>query len=53
MGKRNKQKEENTVAPGIDPDESYGEKASKSDIKKDETTTVTRLTYDEYDPSEK
>ncbi|WP_176555714.1 hypothetical protein [Virgibacillus ndiopensis] len=40
------------VAPGIDPDNSYGEDATKPEIEKGEATTVTRLIYDEYDPSE-
>lgn len=39
------------VAPGIDEEDSYGEPATKSEIAKGESTTVTRLIYDEYDPS--
>ncbi len=49
--KRNLPTEHIPVAPGMDPESSYGEKATKSEIKKGESTTVTRLTYDEYDPS--
>ncbi|MBW8351950.1 hypothetical protein K0H71_21340 [Bacillus sp. IITD106] len=41
------------VAPGIDTEDSYGEEATQSDIDKGDYTTVTRLIYDEYDPSEK
>lgn len=40
------------TAAGIDPDASYGVNATKSDIKKGESTKVTRLVYDEYDPSD-
>lgn len=41
------------VAPGIDPDDAYGEKATQEDINRGESTIVTRLVYDEYDPSKK
>ncbi|WP_205317617.1 hypothetical protein [Oceanobacillus zhaokaii] len=53
MDKREKKllAEDPTVAPGINPEDSYGEKATKSEIEKGESTSVTRLTYDEYDPS--
>lgn len=40
------------VAPGIDEEDSYGTPATKSEIEKGEYTSVTRLVYDEYDPSE-
>lgn len=52
---KNRKKKEKTankrVAPGIDPEDSYGEKATQTEIKKGEYTTVTRLVYDEYDAS--
>ncbi|SET68130.1 hypothetical protein SAMN05216389_12046 [Oceanobacillus limi] len=41
------------VAPGIDPEDSYGEDATKAEIEHGESTKVTRLTYDEYNPSDK
>ncbi|WP_188456421.1 hypothetical protein [Virgibacillus oceani] len=51
--KRNERIADSIVAPGIDPEASYGDDATQSDIEKGDTTTVTRLIYDEYDPSEK
>lgn len=54
MDKRNTKKEssiDQKVAPGIDEEDSFGEDASKSDQDKGDTTQVTRLIYDEYDPS--
>lgn len=52
----NKKKKEHEVtnaqAPGIDPDDSFGEKANEKEIKSDESTRVTRLTYDEYEKSD-
>ncbi|MEN1967114.1 hypothetical protein WMZ97_03450 [Lentibacillus sp. N15] len=52
--KRNKQTEkyEDVVAPGMDEEDSFGEDATQSEIKRDESTKVTRMIYDEYDPSE-
>ncbi|WP_170287551.1 hypothetical protein [Aquibacillus halophilus] len=50
--KKKTEKVEPKVAPGIDPDESYGENATETDMNKDDSTTVTRLSYDEYDPSD-
>ncbi|MBS4197390.1 hypothetical protein [Lederbergia citri] len=41
------------IAPGIDTEDYYGEEATQSEIDKGDYTTVTRLIYDEYDPSEK
>ncbi|WP_196493870.1 hypothetical protein [Ornithinibacillus caprae] len=41
------------VAPGIDPEDSYGEDATNSEIEQGESTKVIRLINDEYDPSEK
>lgn len=43
----------NAAAVGIDPEASYGEKASQPEVKEGESTKVTRLVYDEYDPSNK
>lgn len=43
----------NAVAPGIDEEDAYGQKATKSEIENDESTTVTRMVYDEYDTSKK
>ncbi|SFA84896.1 hypothetical protein SAMN04488072_102300 [Lentibacillus halodurans] len=40
------------TAPGMDPEDAYGVQASETDIKKGESTKVTRLSYDEYEPSE-
>jgi len=44
---------DSAVAPGMDEEDAYGEKATESEIKNGESTTVTRMVYDEYDPSEK
>lgn len=40
-------------APGIDPMAAFGEDATAAEIEKGESTATTRLSYDEYDPSEK
>jgi len=55
MGKKKKKQDvlKNASAPGIDPDDSYGRAATQSEIEQGEYTKVTRLTNDEYDPSEK
>ena len=50
---KSKRRNEPKVAPGIDDEDSYGEEATQSEIDKGDYTTVTRLIYDEYDPSEK
>ncbi|HEX6593783.1 MAG TPA: hypothetical protein VF095_04250 [Bacillota bacterium] len=50
---RNRQTPKNAVAPGIDEEDAYGKKATSADIEKGESTTVTRLVYDEYDASKK
>ena len=50
---RGQRSDDPKVAPGVDPDDSYGENATQSDVNKGEYTTVTRLVYDEYDHSEK
>lgn len=44
--------EESKVAPTYDDEQSFGEDATQEDVKKGEATMVTRLVYDEYDPSE-
>lgn len=52
--RKNKQKIPDTaIAPGIDPEESYGKNATKSDIERGESTPVIRLVYDEYHTSGK
>ncbi|MBP1969137.1 hypothetical protein J2Z83_001240 [Virgibacillus natechei] len=51
--KKRTQPAESVVAPGMDPEDSYGERATKSDIRKKESTRVTRLLNDEYDPNDK
>lgn len=54
MQERNKNKErvsDKAAAPGIDPEDSYGKKATKEEIKSGDSTMVTRLMADEYDPS--
>ena len=50
--KRKDKVADNVVAPGIDPDDAYGENASPSQVKNGESTTVIRMTFDEYDSSE-
>jgi hypothetical protein len=50
--KRKEQDHDEVTAPGIDPDDSFGEKASEADIEKGEYTRVTRLKYEAYEPSE-
>ncbi|WP_192869530.1 hypothetical protein [Lentibacillus sediminis] len=42
-----------TAAPGIDEEDAFGEQATKAEKENGETTTVTRLVQDEYDPSGK
>lgn len=42
---------EATVAPGIDDEQGLEIKATPEDVKKGNTTKVTILSYDEYDPS--
>ncbi|MBS4198192.1 hypothetical protein KHA93_00775 [Bacillus sp. FJAT-49732] len=54
MEKDRRQKSDDPkIAPGIDTEDSYGEDATQANIDKGDYTTVTRLVYDEYDPSEK
>lgn len=52
MAKRREQREhEPTIAPGIDDDKELNQKANAEEIKQNETTEVTTLSYDEVDPS--
>lgn len=51
--KQKSQIEDSVVAPGVDPEDALDKKATQSEIESGESTTVTKLTYDEYDPSEK
>ncbi|GAA0429082.1 hypothetical protein GCM10008983_01760 [Lentibacillus halophilus] len=50
--RKKKQQDYDGVAPGIDPDDAFGQNASENDIKRGESTKVTRLIYDEYDPDQ-
>jgi hypothetical protein len=53
MKKRNpNQSVERKVAPTYDEEQSFGEDATDEDVKHGDATMVTRLVYDEYDPSE-
>ncbi|GAB3793226.1 hypothetical protein [Virgibacillus kimchii] len=47
--KKKEQEVTNAEAPGIDPDDSFGEKANEQEIKSGESTRVIRLTYDEHE----
>lgn len=40
-----------TVAPGMDDQEELNMRASKNEVKKGEYTKVTKLSYDEVNPS--
>jgi len=51
MDKKDEKREPEKVAPGLDEEDSFGKDASKVDKEKGETTRVTRMIYDEYDPS--
>ncbi|MBP3950432.1 hypothetical protein [Bacillus suaedae] len=39
------------VAPTIDEEDSYGQDATEEEIREGDSTTVTRLVFDEHDPS--
>lgn len=52
MAKKNEKKQQPTIATGIDDDEELNEKATPKEVKEDDATRVTRLSYDEVDPSE-
>ena len=49
--KPNYPSDESKVAPTYDEEQSYGEDATEDDVKHGDATMVTRLVYDEYDPS--
>ena len=52
--KRNNKIADSVLAPGMaHPEDAFVEEATQIDIEKEESTRVTRLAYDEYDPSEK
>lgn len=51
MLKKNKLKNEPTIAPGIDDYEELDQKASEEEVEKGEYTSVTTLSLDEADPS--
>ncbi len=44
--------EEPTVASGIDDDEELNQEATEEEVEEGEYTEVTRLVWDEYEPSE-
>lgn len=46
-----KRREDPTVAPGMDDHEELNQDASNEEIKKDDYTEVTTLSYDEVNPS--
>lgn len=50
--KRKQQGTTSFVAPGIDPNDAYGEEATKSEIEKGEATRTTRLTSIDYEVDE-
>jgi hypothetical protein len=51
--KKTKEKiDNNVVAPGIDETDAYGRDATEEEVAHGESIKVTRLVYDEYDPSE-
>jgi hypothetical protein len=43
--------EKRTTAPGIDEEDEFGEDATEDERRRGDSTKVTRLIYDEYDPS--
>ena len=49
--KREKRKQEPTVAPGLDDREELEQRASEDEIRAGEYTDVTSLSWDEVDPS--
>ncbi|WP_181362896.1 hypothetical protein [Sulfoacidibacillus thermotolerans] len=56
MEKKDHQKPKNQeldrLAPGLDGVEGLEEEASSEEIAKGDSTTVTKLVWDEYEPSE-
>lgn len=51
MKRKKEQQHKPTIAPGIDDDEELNQKATPEEIKENETTEITTLSYDEVDPS--
>ena len=49
--KREKRKQEPTVAPGMDDREELERRASEEEIREGDYTKVTTLSWDEADPS--
>lgn len=49
--KKRKNKQEPTIAVGMDTGEDLREDATMEEIEKGEYTQVTTFSYDEYDPS--
>jgi hypothetical protein len=52
MKKNRENKNEPTIAPGLDDQNELEQNATKNEIKKGESTSVYTLSYDEVDPSE-
>ncbi|WP_163538968.1 hypothetical protein [Gracilibacillus sp. YIM 98692] len=52
MDKKRRALTEKNVAPTVNEEDSYGEDATNDEVRKGESTKVTRLVYDEYDASE-
>ncbi|WP_200894729.1 hypothetical protein [Bacillus alveayuensis] len=48
---KKREKQEPTIAPGIDDDEELEQNATKEEIARGDYTEVTTLSYDEVDPS--
>jgi hypothetical protein len=46
-----KKKKEPTIAPGMNDNEELEQKASEVEIKKGEYTSVTKMSWDEVNPS--
>lgn len=51
MTRKRRKKNDPTIAPGMDDHEELNQNASDKEIQKGEYTRVTRLSYDEVDPS--
>jgi hypothetical protein len=51
MSKKEKNKNEPIIAPGIDDSEELEKQASKEEVEKGEVTNVTTLSFDEVEPS--
>lgn len=51
MRKKDKNKNEPTLAPGLDDSEELEKNATKEEIQKGEFTNVTTLSFDEVNPS--